>query len=98
MKKYIVFLVLGIVCGTAGNGSAQLVKKNLAGVQKVQADWYNASYEKDGVYGAAVNQAYEFLKGKTMKKNPVVALIGGGMDVEHEDLKEAIWRNPKVKG
>lgn len=97
MKKYIVFLVLGIVCGTAENGSAQLVKKNQVGVQKVQADWYNASYEKDGVYGAAVNQAYEFLKGKTMKKNPVVALIGGGMDVEHEDLKEAIWRNPKEK-
>ena len=28
---------------------------------------------------------------------PVVALIGTGMDVEHEDLKHAIWINPKEK-
>ena len=34
---------------------------------------------------------------KKAKKRPVVALIGTGMDVEHEDLKQAIWVNPKEK-
>lgn len=60
-------------------------------------DWYNCSFDKDGVYGAEVNKAYDFLKGKKIKKRPVVALIGAGMDIEHEDLKQAIWVNSKEK-
>ena len=44
-------------------------------------------------------KAYDYLKAnkKKAKKRPVVALIGTGMDVEHEDLKHAIWMNPKEK-
>ena len=49
------------------------------------------------MYGDEVNKAYDFLKGKKIKKRPVVALIGSGMDIEHEDLKQAIWVNPKEK-
>lgn len=77
---------------------AQLVKQT-AQNQKSQAelDWYNCSPEEDGVYGAAVNKAYEFLKGKKLEKRPVVAFVGYGLDVEHEDLKEAIWTNKKEK-
>ena len=77
---------------------AQLVKQNDQGEKKqADLDWYNCSFEKDGVYGAEINKAYDFLKGKKIKKRPVVALIGTGMDVEHEDLKQAIWFNPKEK-
>jgi len=77
---------------------AQLVKQNERGEKKQsELDWYNCSFEKDGVYGAEINKAYDFLKGKKIKKRPVVALIGTGMDVEHEDLKQAIWFNPKEK-
>jgi len=32
---------------------------------------------------------------KKLKKRPIVALIGTGMDVEHEDLRQAIWINPQ---
>ena len=74
------------------------MKQNGQGEKKQSdLDWYNCSFDKDGVYGAEVNKAYDFLKGKKMKKRPVVALIGSGMDVEHEDLKQAIWSNPKEK-
>lgn len=62
-----------------------------------ELDWYNCSVEEDRVYGAAVNKAYDYLKGRKVKKRPVVALIGGGMDIEHEDLKQAIWKNRKEK-
>ena len=65
--------------------------------KQADLDWYNCSFDKDGVYGAEVNKAYDFLKGKKIKKRPVVALIGSGMDIEHEDLKQAIWVNPKEK-
>ncbi len=95
MKKY--FLLL-LVCIGIGNVNAQLIKQdNQAQKKQADLDWYNCSFDKDGVYGVEVNKAYEFLKGKTIKKRPVVALIGTGLDVEHEDIKQAIWVNSKEK-
>ncbi|WP_018339669.1 S8 family serine peptidase [Butyricimonas synergistica] len=95
MKKY--FLLL-LVCIGIGKVNAQLVKQdNQAQKKQADLDWYNCSFDKDGVYGVEVNKAYEFLKGKKIKKRPVVALIGTGLDVEHEDIKQAIWVNPKEK-
>ena len=95
MKKYFLLLVMGL---SACMASAQLIKQNNQ-AQKKQSDldWYNCSFDQDGVYGAEVNKAYEFLKEKKIKKRPVVALIGTGLDVEHEDLKQAVWVNPKEK-
>lgn len=95
MKKYFLLWIAGLSMNMA---EAQLVKQHEQG-QKKQSDldWYNCSFDRDGVYGAEVNKAYEFLKGKKIKKRPVVALIGSGIDVEHEDLKQAIWINPKEK-
>ena len=95
MKKYLLLFVTGL-CFSAVE--AQLVRQE-AQTPKKQSDldWYNCSFDKDGVYGAEVNKAYDFLKEKKIKKRPVVALIGSGMDIEHEDLKQAIWVNPKEK-
>lgn len=95
MKKYFLLWIASLSISVA---EAQLVKQHEQG-QKKQSDldWYNCSFDRDGVYGAEVNKAYEFLKGKKIKKRPVVALIGAGIDVEHEDLKQAIWVNPKEK-
>lgn len=87
MKKYVKFLFAGILAGLLSGVNAQEKKQK-------DLDWYNCSFETDGVYGAEVNRAYEFLKGKEVKKIPVVALIGLGLDVEHEDLADAIWENP----
>lgn len=95
MKKYFLLLMASACISVA---DAQLVKQNERDEKKqAELDWYNCSFEKDGVYGAEINKAYDFLKGKKIKKRPVVALIGTGMDVEHEDLKQAIWFNPKEK-
>lgn len=95
MKKYFLLLMASVCISAA---EAQLVKQNELGKKKQSdLDWYNCSFDKDGVYGAEVNKAYDFLKGKKIKKRPVVALIGSGIDIEHEDLKQAIWVNPKEK-
>ena len=97
MKK----LIFPIVCCFISIAvSAQLVKQKVE-TQKKQSelDWYNCSFDRDSVYGAEVNKAYEYLNAnkKKLKKRPIVALIGTGMDVEHEDLRQAIWINPKEK-
>lgn len=95
MKKYFL-LLMASACISVAN--AQLVKQSNQGDKKQSdLDWYNCSFDKDNVYGAEVNKAYDFLKGKKIKKRPVVALIGSGLDVEHEDLKQAIWFNPQEK-
>lgn len=61
---------------------------------KTKPHWHNLDYEKDGVRGMSVEKAYELLKGKTAKP-VVVAVIDGGVDIQHEDLKDIIWTNPK---
>ena len=94
MKKYFLLLMASACISVA---DAQLIKQNEEQKKQADLDWYNCSFDKDGVYGAEVNKAYDFLKGKKIKKRPVVALIGAGMDIEHEDLKQAIWVNSKEK-
>ncbi|MEJ2881283.1 S8 family peptidase [Pedobacter sp. GR22-6] len=60
-------------------------------------EWHLQSRELDKVYGTGVTRAYaELLKGKT--PTPViVAVLDGGIDTLHEDLKANLWRNPKEK-
>lgn len=90
MKKQTLLFAL-LLQAAALTSNAQLVQKKAK--EKV-ADWYNLSFDKDGVYGTEVNKAYDFLKGKTIKKTPIVAVIGHGMDAEHEDLVKTQWTNP----
>lgn len=99
MKKYFMFLIMSVLFAFGSVANAQLVKQKTKIEENKQSerDWYNCSFEKDGVYGACVNEAYEFLKGKKAKARPIVALIGTGVDTEHEALKANIWKNKKEK-
>jgi cell wall-associated protease len=61
---------------------------------KAPANWYNLDYKTDGIMGVSTEKAYELLKGR--KATPViVAVIDGGVDVYHEDLKDVLWINKK---
>ncbi len=57
-------------------------------------DWFMLDKQKDNVPGISANRAYEeLLKGR--KSVPViVAVIDGGVDYMHEDLKDVMWKNP----
>lgn len=56
-------------------------------------NWFNLDPEKDSIPGISTERAYsELLKGK--ESTPViVAVIDGGVDINHEDLKGKIWVN-----
>lgn len=59
-------------------------------------DWVLLDPDKDGYEGVRTNEFYKFLK----TLNPVpqrtdvtVAVIDSGFDINHEDLKDNIWKN-----
>ncbi|WP_256008924.1 S8 family peptidase [Desertivirga xinjiangensis] len=57
-------------------------------------NWQNLDLQKDGVFGISTEKAYDLLKGR--ESSPViVAVIDGGIDEDHEDLKSIMWKNPK---
>lgn len=57
--------------------------------------WYLGDPRKDSVQGLSTEVAYETLL-KDRPSTPVlVAIIDSGIDIEHEDLKDVIWTNPK---
>lgn len=60
-------------------------------------NWQNLDLKTDSTFGISTEKAYnELLKGK--KSVPViVAVLDGGVDIEHEDLKAIVWLNKKEK-
>lgn len=63
---------------------------------KAPANWYNLDYKTDKVMGISTEKAYDLLKGRNATP-VIVAVIDGGVDVNHEDLKDVLWINPKDK-
>lgn len=57
--------------------------------------WSHLDILKDTVPGMSVDRAYqEIIKDKPGKK-VLVAVIDSGIEIDHEDLKNQIWTNPK---
>jgi len=70
--------------------SAQEAKKPVSG-------WQNLDLKTDTTFGISTQKAYnELLKGKK-HTTVLVAVIDGGVDTAHEDLKDVLWINPKEK-
>lgn len=62
--------------------------------EKVKYNWQNLDLKNDSVFGISMEKAYkELLKGKKVT-SVIVAVIDGGVDIHHEDLKSVIWTNP----
>jgi len=85
-----ILLVCGCLMACIGGASAQMKQKR--GVFQGE-DWQLRALDTDGVYGAEVWKAYDYLKGYHPKVRTVVAIIDGGADVTHEDLKGSLWVN-----
>lgn len=60
-------------------------------------NWQNLDLQKDSTMGISTERAYwELLKNKKAS-TVLVAVIDGGIDTVHEDLKTVLWQNPKEK-
>ncbi len=60
-------------------------------------NWQNLDYSTDSVMGISINKAYnELLKGKKAQ-SIIVAVLDGGVEIEHKDLKRVIYKNKKER-
>lgn len=57
--------------------------------------WGGADLVNDTIPGMSVQKAYDEIIKNTKGQTVIVAVIDSGVDIEHEDLKSVIWRNPK---
>lgn len=56
--------------------------------------WHHLDEQREQFRGISSQQAYlTMLKNRTPKKEVIVAVIDGGVDTDHEDLKNVIWVN-----
>ena len=63
---------------------------------KLPPNWHNLDLLQDGYFGISTEKAYkEILKGRKPKERIIVAVIDGGVDIHHEDLKDVLWVNKK---
>lgn len=58
------------------------------------ANWQHLDLQQNGVLGMGTDKAYELLKNKSSKP-VIVAVIDGGIDTAHVDLKSILWRNER---
>jgi len=62
--------------------------------EKAPDGWFNKGPE-DSLPGVNVEKVYEELLPEGQKVQPVVvAVLDGGVDAEHEDLQDVMWKNP----
>jgi cell wall-associated protease len=59
-------------------------------------NWHLLDQKIDGYRGISLEKTYQtILKGKSPKKEIIVAVIDGGVEYTHEDLKDVMWVNKK---
>ena len=54
--------------------------------------WSHLDITQDSIAGMSLAKAYQFLEGKK-SKDVIVAIADSGVDVNHEDLKDVLWKN-----
>ena len=87
-RKYLIAIILYLFTVSSGFSQSKKVK--------LPANWYNLDLVQDGYFGISTEKAYkELLVNMKPKQKVIVAVMDGGVDVNHEDLKDVMWTNPK---
>lgn len=106
LKPIFISASLALALSSCSPALAPMVSTNAASVDKTPIKttplkeedlkrWSDLDLAKDTIPGMSVDRAYnELLKGKKGVK-VIVAVIDSGVDIDHEDLKGKIWKNPK---
>src|SRR4030042_3316394 len=90
MKKLLVYITAILLLTDVNVFSANAVNREDS---SAYYNWFNLDHEVDGIPGISTDKAYnEFLKNKK-SATVIVAVIDGGIDINHEDLNGKVWIN-----
>lgn len=92
MKNTVLFLATLLISLNAVSQDETKTTNNNS-PDDIYLNWYNKSPMDDTIYGAEVDKAYNKLLKDKESKTVIVAVIDGGIDITHEDLKDNIWIN-----
>lgn len=90
--KFNKFLFSILLLSSIGISKAQYLELS---PEKAPSNWFNLDYVENGVRGISTERAYREFLNKKSSKTIVVAIIDSGVDINHEDLKDIIWVNPR---
>jgi len=86
--RHLVMMLIVVLTASASFGQ----NKNVI----LPPNWFNLDLATSGYFGISTEKAYnELLKQKQPKAKIIVAVIDGGTDIRHEDLKDVLWTNAK---
>ena len=58
--------------------------------------WHWKDLEKEGVHGVSLFKAQQLLIESKLKPTPIViAILDGGIDTNHHQIRPLLWNNPK---
>ncbi|RRB04729.1 S8 family peptidase [Larkinella rosea] len=63
--------------------------------QAQSSQWFHLDSKADSVWGISTDRTYRELLSNRKPTPVIVAVIDGGIDSTHEDLKRVLWTNPK---
>lgn len=86
-----VFTLLAAIALTAPAVAQELLEK------KAPENWFNLDLQTDKVPGVSTEKAYQLLLKDRTPDTVIVAVIDGGVEIDHEDLLGRIWINPGEK-
>ena len=88
-----IYFILALSLFISFNINAQDSSQKTSNQSDIYHNWYNKSATINQIYGAEVDKAYELLLKDKTSTTVIVAVIDGGIDINHEDLKDNIWIN-----
>lgn len=72
--------------------SVDVIAKQGEVSEVVHNHWAHQDLVQDTIPGISLDKAYEFVAGKK-GETVIVAVIDSGIDIEHEDLENVLWKN-----
>lgn len=100
------FAALSVVLYLVSCGAAPLVSTPIALIDSIplkvseltdieKKTWSHANLTTDTIPGMSVDKAYKELLKNRKGETVVVAVLDAGVDLEHEDLDDVLWRNTR---
>ncbi len=90
-----IFTLCIVACFNAAALFAQTPAPIKEKVDERYINWYNKDYSAPDTAGIGTEKAYNDLLKNMKSQTVIVAVIDGGVDTTHEDLKGKIWTNEK---